>query len=131
LLPLAWPSTEPDLSILYWGLLNNVPKTIGEVSQKIEHCINIRDADHFVFTVLWSGPSLNPSNQRVVIRRCPSGPPLTASRFHVEVSFPNCSLPSIHNPDNSRSASCQSCRIYNRRFLNKKNNKVYSLSWIT
>jgi hypothetical protein len=30
---------------------------------------------------------MKPSNQRLVIRRRPSGPPLTASRFHVEVSF--------------------------------------------
>jgi hypothetical protein len=34
LLPFTWPSTEPDLNILYWGLLNNVLGTIVELSQK-------------------------------------------------------------------------------------------------
>jgi hypothetical protein len=63
---------------------------------------------------------MNTTNQRLVVRRRPSGAPLTASRFHVEVSFPNWSLPFVYNSDNSSSASCQSCRIYNRRILNKK-----------
>jgi hypothetical protein len=81
---------------------------------KIEYCINTRDTDHFVFRSAWSAPSIESWNQRLVVRRRPSGPPLTASRFHIEVSFPNWSLNSIYNSDNSCFTSSQSCRIYNR-----------------
>ncbi len=69
MLLLAWPSTEPDLNILYWGLLNNVLRTIVELSHKNRTLHNIRDADHFVFRRAWSGPSVKPSNQQLVLRR--------------------------------------------------------------
>jgi len=86
---------------------------------EIEHCVNSR-CQSFFFRSACSGSSMKPSNQWLVVRRRPGGAPLTASRFYVEVSFPNWSLPSVYSPDNSCSASCQSCRIYNRRILNKK-----------
>jgi hypothetical protein len=68
------------------------------IHTKIEHCIKIRDADHFVFRSARSGPpSMKPSSQRLVVGRRPSGPPLTASRFRVEVFFLKWSLPSVYN----------------------------------
>jgi len=47
LLPLAWLSTVPDLNIFCWRLLNNVLRTVVELSHKNRTLHNIRDADHF------------------------------------------------------------------------------------
>jgi hypothetical protein len=89
---------------------------------KIEHCINIRDSDPFVFRSAWSGPSMKSSNQRLVVRRRPFRPPLTVTGFHVEVHFPNRSLSIVYNSHNTRFAFWPTCRVYNRRIFNKKQN---------
>jgi hypothetical protein len=69
---------------------------------------------------------MKPSNHRLVVRRRPSGAPLTASRFHVEVSFliDHClssTIQTIHVPILAKAVG------FTIEEFSIKNKKVYTL----
>jgi hypothetical protein len=95
---------------MFWGLSLSF-------YTKIEHCINIRDVDLFVFRSAWSGPSIEPSNQRLV-----------ASILKSLSLIDHCLPSTIQTTHVSLLAKALG---FIKKEFSTRNNKVCTLLWIT